>query len=183
MPTLKVGILTKTSPSRHIRTQGFTFIELLVVLVILSVCTTLVFPKMDRLLVWEAEPWKSGRQLIRAATHAHECAIATESMVCLYVDVPAGKYWVSGLGDGSMGDSHGVYQSLKGKFAESVCVSHVEMPGEEPVLDDTLCIRFSPDGWSEPVRIVLSRPDEANVAVVIGECFGDIELVSSRSAG
>lgn len=183
MQTSKVGTLTRTSAHGNTGTRGFTFIELMVVLTILGVCAAIVFPKLDGLLVRESEPWKSGRRFVRIAKHAHEFAVATESMFLLHVDVAAGRYWVSSQGSDSGPDSAAAYPSLKGQLGDGVAISHVELAEDTTTLEDILSIRFSPDGWSDSVMMTLTLPDGVSVTAVIGEWFGDVELVSEDSAG
>ncbi len=163
--------------------RGFTFIELAVVLSIVAVCTAIVFPKLDRLLVRESEPWKSGRRFVRIARHAHEFAVATESVLFLHVDEKAGKYWVSGRDADSGRDSGMSHSSLRGWLGDDVSMSHIELSEDDAAPQDNLYIRFSPDGWSDPATVTFTSVDGMSVTAVIGEWFGDIELVSAHSAG
>jgi len=175
---------TWTSSRAHEQApRAFTFIELIVVLVVLGISAAVAFPRLDRLLLREPEPWQSGRKLMRLAKHAHELAIATESAFLLHIDLETGQYWVvSKQGDSTPGSAAG-QRSLGGRLPEGVTITDVKLPGEDRSVEKVLTIEFSPEGWCDPAVLSLTSSDGQTVKLAIDEWFDATNLNGDERAG
>lgn len=176
MRTSRAGIWISSDRGRA--APAFTFIELIVVLVILGISAAVVFPKVNGLLLREPEPWRSGRHLMRLAKRAQELAIATESAFLLRIDPRTGQYWVvSRQIDSATGG-----QDLSGQLPEEVAITDVETPAEDRSLEGVLAIEFSPEGWCDPVVVSLTSLDGRTVKLAVNEGFDDMGLIGDKPA-
>ncbi len=159
--------------------RAFTFVELIVVLIVLGISAAVAFPKLDGLLLREPEPWRSGRKLMRLAKHAHELAMVTESAFVLHIDVETGRYWVTG----KQVDNAVPQRSLGGQLPEEVAITDVEPAAEDGAFESVLAIEFSPEGWCDPVLVTITSSDGQTVKLAIDEWFGEIDLIGDKPAG
>jgi len=177
MPISRAGISSRNRVDAKTIAHAFTLLELVVVLVVLGVSAAVVFPKLDVFLVSEAEPWRSARRLARTGRYAHELAVATESVFLLQVDPSAGTYRV--IAPAANEDSREAmgHLELRGRLPPEVEIRRVEFLGESWVSEDPLKIRFSPDGWCDSTTISMAGSDGTVAGIVIGEWFGEIEVI------
>jgi prepilin-type N-terminal cleavage/methylation domain-containing protein len=163
--------------------RGFTFVELIVVLIVLGVSASIVFPKLGGLLLKEAEPWQSGRKLIHVARYAHEWAVSTESSVWLHIDTKTGEYWAS---DGTAQEEtrrKTQMRYLMGRVADEVKITAVRWPEEDQATTDVVMIEFRPDGWNAPVVLEMTSLNGRMVEVTFGERFGQAAFIGEDGTG
>jgi len=160
--------------------RGFTLIELIVVLIVLGVAASIVFPKLGGFLLKEPEPWQSGRKLVRVARYAHEWAVTTESALSLHIDMETGNYWVADQAAEGGASEQTRGRGLRGRLADEVKITDVQWPGDDRVTEDVLVIEFRPDGWNDSVAVRMTSSDAKTVEIVFGERLGEVELVSEE---
>ncbi|MBN1507509.1 MAG: hypothetical protein JW955_11720 [Sedimentisphaerales bacterium] len=146
------------------------------VLVVLGMSAAVAFPRLDRLLLSEPQPWHSARKLMRLAKHAHELAIATESAFVLHIDRETGEYWVAGKQAGER-------RSFAGSLPEGVLITDVKLLGEDRPVEKVLAVEFSPEGWCDPVVLSLTSSDGRTVRLAIDEWFDAMCLDGEEQAG
>ncbi|MEN6575289.1 MAG: prepilin-type N-terminal cleavage/methylation domain-containing protein [Phycisphaerales bacterium] len=161
--------------------RAFTFLELIVVLVVLGISTAIAFPKLNRLLLTEPEPLRSGRKLVRALRHTQELAVATESASLLRIDTQAGRYWVTDRQGEKEARTVGVSSDIEGQFPDGVRILDVE-PHEVDPEKGVLVVAFDPEGYCDPTVMSLTSAEGRTVKIVVGEWFGEIELVDEDSS-
>ncbi len=179
-PTSKAGTWTRNKNQDGAARWAFTLVELVVVLMIVGICATVVFPKVGSLLLRESEPWRSGRRLARLAQHARELAVATESTFVLSLDVNTGDYWIASKQD-KLAAAVAAGSDLRGRLGADVRVTRVEMTDEDWDSERPVTMEFSPEGTGDPARISLTSLDERTVTVAIGEWSDEIESISDVS--
>ncbi|MEN6428267.1 MAG: prepilin-type N-terminal cleavage/methylation domain-containing protein [Phycisphaerales bacterium] len=160
--------------------RAFTFLELIVVLVVLGVSAAIAFPKLNRLLLAEPEPLRSGRKLARALRYTQELAVATESASSLRIDTQAGRYWVTDRQGEKGAQAVGVSSEIEGQFPNGVRILEVE-PHELDPEKGVLVVAFDPEGHCDPTIMSLTSAEGRTVKIVVGEWFGEIELVDEDS--
>lgn len=149
--------------------KAFTLLELLVVLVVLTISTAIVFPKLEACLPRESLLWRSGKRLASVAKYAREVSICTQSMHLLHVDRQAGTYWVATRTvDGELTPpANGL--GLSGQLPDGVRFGTIELPGGDSLSEAVVVIRFSPEGWCDPAIVSIVSSDGLMVRVRINE--------------
>jgi type II secretion system protein H len=176
VPTSKAGTWTRNKVRGGATRRAFTLVELIVVLIVVGICATVVFPKVSGLLLREPEPRRSGRLLARLVRHAQELAVATESTFVFSLEGNTGNYWIaSKQQDPSMAVA--ALADLRGRLGQEVTVTNVELTEEQWDPTGPVTLEFTPEGTGDPARITLTSTDGRCVSVVIGEWSDEIELV------
>ncbi len=180
MRTSKAGTWTRNSPGGPAIARGFTFIELIVVLVVLGISASVVFPRIGGFLLKEPEPWQSARKLVRVARYAHEWAVTTESAVSLHIDTETGNYWATdrSMREGASESPWG--RGLRGRLADDIEITALQYRGEDPVAEDRLVVEFRPDGWNDPFVLKMTSSGAKTVEVVFGGRLGEVELIGEE---
>jgi type II secretion system protein H len=181
--TSRAGTWTSNRTRGGSTARAFTLIELIVVLIVVGICATLVFPKVSGFLLREPEPWRSGRRLLRLAQHARELAVVTESTVVLSLDANTGDYWIAGKERAKGAEAATAPSDLKGRLGENVRITDVELAGEDWDPERPVTMEFDPEGACDPVTVRLTSSEGRTVSVVIGERSDEVDPVNDDVAG
>jgi len=154
--------------------NGFTLIELAVVIVILGVMIALVAPMLGEL--GEANLKRSARHLTGMIRFLHEESQAKKREYRLRFDIQDGRYWAESLklvsesavefqkttsviaGEGSL--------SGQTRFRDIKAGSHPDEP----------YILFTPDGWVEATIIHLRDGSDRDFSLLVKPLTGNTEL-------
>jgi len=159
---------------RNSRSNGFTLIELAVVVAILGVMIALVAPMLGEL--GEANLKRSARHLTGMIRFLHEESQAKKTEYRLRFDIQDGRYWAEAFN--LLSDSSGEFQkttsviagegSLFGQttFRDIKAGSHLDEP----------YILFTPDGWVEATIIHLRDGSDRDFSLLVKPLTGDTEL-------
>jgi general secretion pathway protein H len=134
-----------THIAEHGRTRGVTLLELLVVAALASILLALVFPSI-RAGMGTMELRSSAQQLAAAAKFARDQAIFRQRPFELDINTATGEI--------SVMDNQGFLRKFT--LPANVRVGGV-MPPVPAGSDDTRRFLFSPDGSTEPFRVVLEN--------------------------
>jgi len=155
--------------------NGFTLIELAVVLLIIAISVTVAFPRFGSGMVDRARLRSSASRIASVAEYAHQRAACARLTHLLHLDIANGTYWVTGqTSDGQRApitDNLG----LKGQLAESVRFAGIELQDMDADSDDIVTIRFSPQGWADPAAIQLTGSAGETMSVIIDELSGQVQ--------
>jgi prepilin-type N-terminal cleavage/methylation domain-containing protein len=157
------------------RRDGFTLIELAVVLLIIAACVTVVFPKFSVGFLDRQRLRSSVSRIASIAEYAHQRAVCTHVTHLLHFDIEKGEYWVTAqTSDGKVTPiPDGL--NLKGRLPEGAQFSGIEFRGTRADLEDVITIEFSPQGWIEPVTVYIASSKGGKMSVVINEMLGNVE--------
>ena len=173
------------------RQRGFTLLELLVVIVLLSVATAIALPRFSAVLPG-AELRSTGKRLANDLRYLYAYAVARREYVRLAIDLNAGEYWAETytLRDDGADTGRVLSLQLRTDFslaaesrhtdvAESaelrnamigrrtlpagVRISEVELGGRYREQYGTVYIEFSPWGYGDDAAIVLVRGEARRV--------------------
>ncbi|MDA8422180.1 MAG: prepilin-type N-terminal cleavage/methylation domain-containing protein [Nitrospiraceae bacterium] len=162
-----MGLVRKT-------TQGFTLIELMVIIVILGVMLSLVIPRLGEL--GEANLKRSARHLTGMIRFLRDESQAKKAVYRLRFDVQGGRYWAEVMAQTSD-------QTVEFLRVQSVVGTEGSLSGQTTLRDvhvashpDDPFIQFTPDGWVEPALIHLRDGDSKDFTLIVNPLMGTTEL-------
>ncbi|MBI4496069.1 MAG: hypothetical protein HY697_03950 [Deltaproteobacteria bacterium] len=154
---------------------GFTFLELLLVLLILGFTLLLSFPNFGEFLR-PADPKRAVLSLVGTLRYAQSQSATTKRRHRLYLDLRENAYWVSREGE-------------KGKFIRDpssfgqisylpagISFLDVSQPERGKVTEGTVFVELSPTGWAESSAIHLQREESAPFTIFIHPLGGKAEV-------
>ena len=161
------------------RRSGFTLLELMVVIAVLGILSTLVIPQFQGTFE-DARLKAAARELLAVMKLARSEAVSLQEVVCLCLDPAANKYWLevpSSPGDGAgPGDDMEPLMHVpgsSGRILAQISLRAMEEDREEgresaerprrPPRGDVSRrvperIFFRPDGTADGARILLRNP-------------------------
>ncbi len=157
------------------RRDGFTLIELAVVLLIIAACVTVVFPKFSVGFLDRQRFRNNVSKIASIAEYAHQRAVCTHVTHLLHFDIEKGEYWVTAqTSDGKvMPIPDGL--NLKGRLPEGAQFSGIEFQDMRTDSEDVVTIEFSPQGWIEPVTVYVASSEGRIMSIVMNEMLGYVE--------
>jgi len=154
--------------------NGFTLIEMLIVIVILGVMISLIVPRLGEL--GEANVKRSARHLTGMIRFLRDESQSRKTIYRLRFDVQGGRYWAEVMTLTSeqtvefvrWQSEVGVEGSLSGQttFRDIQAASHPDDP----------FIQFTPDGWVENAAIHLRDGDNKDFTLLVNPIMGNTEL-------
>lgn len=176
MPTSKIGP----------RSEGFTLIELVVVIVILSVVSIIVIPRLGG-LIGGGNLFSSARRLAGTITYVHDQAATTGRRYRLYYDLDTDEYWIARLERRSSPGA--ASQTEEGEFVELKTVMAKRkrlLPGisfldviihpEGKLNQGYTYTEFSPKGFAEKCTIHLENEDAQICTLMIKSLTGRVRF-------
>ena len=159
---------------RYSQWNGFTLIELMVVIVVLGAVLFFVIPRLGE--VGEANLKRSARHLTGIIRFLRDDAQAKKSVYRLRFDVQGGHYWPevkTQTGD----------KTIEFKRFQSVMASEDSLFGQTTFKDvsvaghpDDSYIQFTPDGWVERAAIHLRDGGNRDFTLWVNSLTGNTEL-------
>ncbi len=154
--------------------NGFTLIELAVVIVVLGIMIALVIPRLGEL--GEANLKRSARHITGMVRFLRDDAQAKKTVYRLRFDIQGGRYWAEALT--AVSEKAGEFKRL-----QSVMVNEAGLSGQTTFKDvktgshpDDPYILFTPDGWVEKSFIHLRDGDGKEFTLIVKPLTGDTEL-------
>jgi len=159
------------------RQDGFTLIELVVVLLIVAACVTIVFPKFSVGFLDQQRLRSSVSRIASVAEYAHQRAVCTHLTHLLHFNIEEGRYWVTAqTSDGKVVPiADGL--NLMGRLPEGVQFSGIEFQDMRTDSKNIVTIEFSPQGWIEPVTVYVASSEGRKMSIVMNEMLGYVETL------
>jgi prepilin-type N-terminal cleavage/methylation domain-containing protein len=179
---LKAGTSNKEPASRLLQ-AGFTLLELVVVLFIVSLIMLVVFPKLEGFLGPDLPG--TGRHLIATIRHLRDEAEATKQIYRLNYDMDRGEYWTSIVTEKP--PSADGRESEEPQEIESSVSKHVALPArirfrdiatlhQGKVSEGQAFTQFYPSGRVEKTLIHLMLDQDQVLALMISPLTGDVKV-------
>ncbi len=165
-----------TARLRIPHSDGFTLIELTIIIVILGVMLSLIIPRLGE--IGEANLKRSARHLTGMIRFLHEESLAKKDSYRLRFDVTEGRYWTERLTILNLSDKLAEYKryssemATEGRLSGQTTLRDIKVASHP---DDTY-IEFSPEGWVEHALIHLRDGENRDFTLVVNPLTGDTEL-------
>ncbi len=155
MPTLKTGICNNS--------KGFTLLELVVVVFILSISAAIVFPSFSAL--GSAKINSDAKRIASILRYLNDTAITTKESSSLMIDLKKRLL---------------VYSSAEGKKEEIFnTIRSVELQSQGMVSDGEIALFYYPAGAAENINIYLSD-EKANLIVAFNCLSGRVKIMGQN---
>lgn len=162
---------------RTISTQGFTLLELIVVILLLTILLGFAIPAFrDHSLA--DSPEGAARQLVSAVNRLKIAAIDRQSTHTLHLDLDRRLLRVTRADENANEDTDRA-PSSEWPLPEDLRISQVRLPGDGDVRSGTAFIGFYPQGYSDRAVIHLAGRDAPPIALVI-EAFLPTAYIASE---
>jgi prepilin-type N-terminal cleavage/methylation domain-containing protein len=168
------GVKIRNPKSKIRNGQGFTLIELTIVIVILGVMLSLIIPRLGEL--GDANLKQSARHLSGMIRFLKDESQARKAVFRLRFDVHEGRYWTEVM-------TQTTDQSVEFKRFSSEIGSEGSLSGQTTFREvrvsshpDDPYIQFNPDGWVEQAFLYLRDGSGRDFTLLVKPLTGDTEL-------
>ncbi len=168
---------TRISKDDGRRPQGFTLVELMVVLFFLGFILLLTFPKFRDLLA-PGDMKRATLGLVGTLRYAQSQAATTKNFCRLNVDVTEKSFWVTVAGEKGQFSREPSSQGQAAFLPPGVIFLDVDHPERGKVREGTAFVEFSPTGWAEECTIHLQKGEEEVFTIFVHPLGGKIEAVA-----
>ncbi|MDF0645852.1 MAG: type II secretion system protein [Nitrospira sp.] len=142
-------------PERLRRTGGFTILEIIIVLFLLTGLLTIIIPRIG---IGETLA-SNGRKWVSALRTFQEMAVAAQKPVRLHIDLERGQYWPMILQDGEERVPLNEVWQTPVNLPESIHITDVQV-GQKKSSAGRAALLFYPNGKIDPV--VMHLTDDSN---------------------
>lgn len=157
------------------RRNGFTLIELAVILLIVAACVTIVFPKFSIGFLDQQRLRSSVSKIASTAEYVHQRAICTHLTHLLHFHIEERRYWVTAQTPDNKVMLIADGLNLTGRLPERVYFSGIEFRDKRVDSKDAVTIEFNPQGWIEPAIIYVASSQGREMSIVMNEMSGKVE--------
>lgn len=155
--------------SKCIRQEGFTLLELIIVVIVAGLAVAVSYPALFRGTV-AFHLRATGRDVLNCLRYAREKAITEQALTRIVVDKTAQKIFLTDeLGEGSRTYS----------LPRDVKIERMMLAGQE-VFESPMVIRFLPNGSAESAEILLRSDTGGVLKVVTDPITGGARILSDR---
>lgn len=156
------------------RDTGFTLIELMVVMLLISIVLAVAIPR------FEGGPFqdptkKLSRWMINTVRHLRSAAIQQQTVQALVIDLNHQRVWISheGMSEEALSTAEDKAMTID----KSIQIRNVQYPDREPLAYGTVEIRFYPQGYSDRALIQLETDDAEQLTFLIEPLLPKIKIL------
>lgn len=144
--------------------NGFTLVELIVVIVLIGMMFTFALPKMDGLLYVNNRD-RVSRWVIVKVEQLKNKAVQRQVPYTLHVDIKSNMFWISEQGM----DEEALDKAQKGgyKLPNDIRLVDIIYPSQSSKDEDRSDVTFYPRGYSDHAIIHMQNDDEEKLSFVI----------------
>lgn len=163
----------------HFRTfgaknRGFTLIELMVVMLLISIILAVAIPRFDSTPLQDPGK-KFSRWMINAVRHLRASAIQTQNVQALVVDLSEQRLWMI---HEEMSDEERIAAAEDAfKVDRSMRIVNAQYPDRERINSGTIDIRFYPAGFSDQVLLHIEDEDAERISYLIEPLLPKLKIV------
>jgi len=164
----------------HRANSGFTLIELIVVIIIMSVLLVFAMPRFSSFIFTDNMD-KVARWLIFKAGSLKNRAVKDQRYYVINVDLDNNRFWIT---DESMIDEEALQRAAEKSYTlpENVRILDVEFPGRGRTVNGIAEIFFYKKGYSDQAVIHIEGDDERKISLFVEPFLPSVKLVEEYAA-
>jgi prepilin-type N-terminal cleavage/methylation domain-containing protein len=163
-------------------TKAFTLIELIIVMLIIALSVTLVFPKLNSASDQHSQLRANANRIASIAEYAQQQAACTHLTHFLNIDRQDGTYWITSQRSDSNDIPTGNPLNLNGRLPEGIYFADVKFLGINSNLQNTVVISFSPEGLADPAQISMTCTTGQTINIIVDGLSGQVKTVKAEEA-
>jgi prepilin-type N-terminal cleavage/methylation domain-containing protein len=173
----KISGLNITKPRKHRQSAktGFTLIELMVVMLLISIILAVAIPRFEGGLL--QDPVKQfSRKLISTVRSLRFAAVQTQKQQTLIVDLNTQQLYVASPAMQAEAETEPVAPKKSFKLPDSLALVAVEFSSSDRITTGNAQIHFYPAGYSDHVFIRLESGNEDRYTFVVQPLLPKVKL-------
>ena len=152
---------------------GFTLIELMVVMLLISIVLAVVIPRFDGGPMQDPTK-KLSRWMVNTIRHLRSTAIQKQTNQALVIDLNEQRMWIVSEG---MSEEELTSATEKAfKLDTSMQIVNVQFPDQEPISTGSAEIRFYPAGFSDRALIHLENDDAERFSYLVEPLLPKVKM-------
>lgn len=166
--------MKKHAPTYGFNKRGFTLIELMVVMLLITIILAVAIPRFDN-APFQDPGKKLSRWMINAVRHLRATAIQKQKTQALVVDLSQQRMWM--IHDGMSEEEQSAAAEKAFALDGSIRLVDARYPHRESVNTGTIEIRFYPAGYSDQVLFHLENEDAERTSFLIEPLLPKLKIV------
>ncbi len=155
------------------RTFGFTLIELMVVMLLISIVLAVIIPRFDG-GPFQDPTKKLSRWMVNSIRHLRSAAIQKQKSQALVIDLNEQRMWI--VSDGMSEEELSAATEKAFKIDRSMQIVNVQFPDQEPISTGSAEIRFFPAGYSDRALIHLENDDAERFSYLLEPLLPKVKM-------
>jgi prepilin-type N-terminal cleavage/methylation domain-containing protein len=155
------------------RTPGFTLIELMVVMLLISIVMAVIIPRFDG-GPFQDPTKKLSRWMVNSIRHLRSTAIQKQKSQALVIDLNEQRMWM--VSDGMSEEELSAATEKAFKIDTSMQIVNVQFPDQEPISTGSAEIRFFPAGYSDRALIHLENDDAERFSYLLEPLLPKVKM-------
>lgn len=155
-------MMNRLSPLKRSKfSAGFTLIELIVVMLLISIILAVAIPRFDGGMFQDPQK-KVSRWLINTVKTLRSAAIQKRTLHTLVIDFEHNKMWT--IAEQADGDASQTQPQRTFEMPEDIRIMEISFPNDENVNSGTANVNFYPAGYSDDVVIRLEKSQAKRIS-------------------
>jgi prepilin-type N-terminal cleavage/methylation domain-containing protein len=154
--------------------RGFTLIELMVVMLLISIILAVVIPRFDS-APFQDPGKKLSRWMINAVRHLRATAIQKQKIQTLVVDLSEQRMWI--IHEEMSEEEQSAAAEKAFTLDDSMRIVNAQYPDQERISTGTIEVRFYPAGYSDQVLLHFESEDAERLSYLIEPLLPKLKIV------
>lgn len=154
--------------------RGFTLIELMVVMLLISIILAVVIPRFDS-APFQDPGKKLSRWMINAVRHLRTTAVQKQKIQALVVDLSEQRMWM--IHEQMSEEEQSAAAEKAFTLDESMRIVNAQYPDQERISTGTIEVRFYPAGYSDLVLLHIESEDAERLSYLIEPLLPKLKIV------
>jgi len=159
-----------------VRMRGFTLIELMVVMLLISIVLAVVIPRFDGAPLQDPTK-KLSRWMINTVRHLRSTAVQKQKIQTLVIDLGAQRMWLDS-GETRTEDATTAQENVF-PIDKSMQIINVQFPEKEPISSGIVEIHFYPAGYSDQALIHVENKDAERRSYLLEPLLPKVKIFDS----